>query len=910
MRVKKRDGNFQEVSFDKVINRLKSLCEMKPELHYIEVTEIAQKVCSRIYDGVSTKELDELAAEQCTQKSVDHIEYSKLASRIIISNNHKTTSPSFSETLYILYNNKDVHGKPYPLISEEVYNFVMENKVKFNNYIDYSRDYNFDYFGFKTLEKAYLMKVNKVIIERVQHLIMRVSIGIHSDSVKDALETYDLISSKYFTHATPTLFHSGTPRPQLLSCFLLGVEDSVGGMYKAIADCAQISKWAGGIGLHIHDIRGDNARIRSTNGHSNGIVPMLRVYNEVARHINQSGKRNGSFAVYLEPHHPDIMAFLEAKKNHGDENARARDLFYAIWISDLFMKRVKTKSLWTLMCPDKCKGLSDLCGEEFEKKYIEYESDPDNHVKQIPAQQIWKEILVSQMETGTPYLCYKDASNLKSNQQNIGTIKSSNLCTEIIEYSDHKEYACCTLSSIALPSFITPFDANSIKSVKVYSKTECTNCTYSKNYLKSFGIDYEEINLDNKSKRDSFFGKLNRDIDDDDDLITTVPQIYINDKHIGGFNELYKHFKPKFDFKKLHEVTKVVTRNLDKIININFYPVKETRVSNHRHRPLGIGVQGLADVFAMFKYAFDSKEASQLNKEIFATIYHASCEKSMELAKERSVNMCEFKNRVTEINVLPEFYDKNLELPNLKTNSLYHKLQPTRSEVNRDSHLGSYSTFINSPIHKGQFQFDLWKTEPVKKVGDLDFNWDKLRSEINEYGVRNSLLLAPMPTASTSQIMGYNECIEPFTSNIYSRGTLAGQFLVINKYLQDDLIRLKLWNSDLKDSIILDNGSVSKMTGIPTIIKSTYKIAWDLSMKSLIDQAADRGAYVCQSQSLNLWIQNPDVSKLSSMHFYSWKKGLKTGIYYLRRRAVTKAQTFSIEVQNQPKEEECLMCSA
>tara|TARA_Y100000389_G_scaffold81766_1_gene78346 strand:- start:15211 stop:17943 length:2733 start_codon:yes stop_codon:yes gene_type:complete len=909
MRVKKRDGNFQEVSFDKVINRLKSLCEMKPELHYIEVTEIAQKVCSRIYDGVSTKELDELAAEQCTQKSVDHIEYSKLASRIIISNNHKTTSPSFSETLYILYNNKDVHGKPYPLISEEVYNFVMENKVKFNNYIDYSRDYNFDYFGFKTLEKAYLMKVNKVIIERVQHLIMRVSIGIHSDSVKDALETYDLISSKYFTHATPTLFHSGTPRPQLLSCFLLGVEDSVGGMYKAIADCAQISKWAGGIGLHIHDIRGDNARIRSTNGHSNGIVPMLRVYNEVARHINQSGKRNGSFAVYLEPHHPDIMAFLEAKKNHGDENARARDLFYAIWISDLFMKRVKTKSLWTLMCPDKCKGLSDLCGEEFEKKYIEYESDPDNHVKQIPAQQIWKEILVSQMETGTPYLCYKDASNLKSNQQNIGTIKSSNLCTEIIEYSDHKEYACCTLSSIALPSFITPFDSSSIKSVKVYSKTDCTYCTHSKNYLKSFGIEYEEINLDEKSKRDAFFGKLNRDVDDDDDLITTVPQIYVNDKHIGGFNQLYKHFKPKFDFKKLHEVTKVVTRNLDKIININFYPVEETKVSNHRHRPLGIGVQGLADVYAMFKYSFDSKEASQINKEIFATIYHAACEKSMELAKERSAGMSEFKNRVTEINVIPEFYDKNIELPNLKTNSLYHKLQPTRSEVDRDSHLGSYSSFINSPIHKGQFQFDLWKTEPVKKVGDFDFNWDKLRSEINEYGIRNSLLLAPMPTASTSQIMGYNECIEPFTSNIYSRGTLAGQFLVINKYLQDDLIRLKLWNSDLKDAIILDNGSVSKMTDLPTIIKSTYKIAWDLSMKSLIDQAADRGAYVCQSQSLNLWIQNPDISKLSSMHFYSWKKGLKTGIYYLRRRAVTKAQTFSIEVQNQPKEEECLMCS-
>lgn len=908
MRVKKRDGSFQEVSFDKVINRLKSLCEMAPQLHKIDVTEIAQKVCARIYDGVSTGELDELAAEQCTQKSVDHIEYSKLASRIIISNNHKTTSPSFSETVYILYNNKDVHGKPYPLISKDIFEFIMENKVKFNDYIDYSRDYNFDYFGFKTLEKAYLMKIENVIIERVQHLIMRVSIGIHSDSVKDALETYDLISSKYFTHATPTLFHSGTPRPQLLSCFLLGVEDSVGGMYKAISDCAQISKWAGGIGLHIHDIRGDNARIRSTNGHSNGIVPMLKVYNEVARHINQSGKRNGSFAIYLEPHHPDILAFLEAKKNHGDENARARDLFYAVWISDLFMERVKKKEMWTLMCPDKCKGLSDLYGKEFEEKYTELEKDPANHVTRLPAQQIWKEILVSQMETGTPYLCYKDAANLKSNQQNVGTIKSSNLCTEIMEYSDHKEYACCTLASIALPSFMSPFDPSTMKSVKVYSKTDCINCTYAKNYLSSFGIEYEEINLDESSKRNSFFAKLNRDVDDDDDLITSVPQIFVNNKHVGDFDGLYKHFKPKFDFKKLHEVTKVVTGNLNKIININFYPVVETKISNHRHRPLGIGVQGIADVFAMFKYSFDSPEASQLNKDIFATIYHASCEKSMELSRDRAVNMSELKNRMPEISTVPEYYDETVSLSNLKTNSLYHKLQPTREELNRVSHLGSYSTFIDSPIHKGQFQFDLWNTAPVSKVTDIEFNWNKLRSDISEFGMRNSLLLAPMPTASTSQIMGYNECIEPFTSNIYSRGTLAGQFLVINKYLQDDLIRLKLWDSKMKDSIILDNGSIANIKVLPKIIRDTYKIAWDLSMKSLIDQAADRGAYVCQSQSLNLWIKNPDVSKLSSMHFYSWKKGLKTGIYYLRRRAVTQAQTFSIEVQD--KEEECLMCSS
>lgn len=907
MRVKKRNGELQEVSFDKVIKRLKHLCEMKPRLDTIDVTEIAQKVCARIYDGVSTRELDELAGEQCTQKSVDHLQYSKLASRIIISNNHKNTPDSFSETIRVLFNNKDVHGKEYPLISKKVYDFTMNNMVQLEDYIDYTRDYNFDYFGFKTLEKAYLMKINNVIVERIQHLIMRVSIGIHSDNITDALETYDLISSKCFTHATPTLFHSGTPRPQLLSCFLLGVEDSVAGMYKAITDCAQISKWAGGIGVHIHDIRGENARIRSTNGHSNGIIPMLKVYNEVARHINQSGKRNGSFAIYLEPHHPDIMAFLEAKKNHGDENARARDLFYAVWISDLFMKRVKSKQMWTLMCPDKCKGLSDVYGEEYEKLYCEYESDPDNIVKQIPAQHIWKEILISQMETGTPYICYKDAANNKTNHKNIGTIKSSNLCTEIFEYSDHKEYACCTLASIALGTFVEPFDTSSINSVTIYSKTDCEMCVHSKNYLESFHIPYEEVNLDDPDKRNRFFAKLNRFTDDDDDLITSVPQIYINDRHIGGFDDLYKYFKPTFNFKKLHNVTKVVTNNLNKIININFYPVKETMVSNHRHRPLGIGVQGLADVYAMFKYSFDSIEAAFLNKQIFATIYHASCEKSMQLAKDRCSNMSDLKTRLGSISSIPDYYDTTFELPNLKTNSLYHKLQPTKQELNRDSHLGAYSTFIGSPIHGGQFQFDLWKETPIDKVTDIDFNWDILRNDIKNHGMRNSLLLAPMPTASTSQILGYNECIEPFTSNIYSRGTLAGQFLVINKYLQDDLIRLKMWDSKIKDSIILDNGSVSTIKTIPKVIKTTYKTAWDLSMKSLIDQAADRGAYVCQSQSLNLWIQNPDISKLSSMHFYSWSKGLKTGIYYLRRRAVSKAQTFSIEVQSEP---ECLMCSS
>ena len=923
MRVQKRNGNIEEVSFDKVIKRLKCLCEMKPVLNNIDVTEIAQKVCSRIYDMVKTHELDELAAEQCTEKSTNHIEYSHLASRIIISNNQKSTSPSFSETIYILYNNKDKHDKHSPLISKKVYDFVIKNKNKLNNYIDYSRDFSIDYFGYKTLEKAYLMRVNNTIIERIQHLIMRVSIGIHSDNLKDALETYDMISKKYFTHATPTLFHSGTPRPQLLSCFLLGMEDSVHGMYKAMADCAQISKWAGGIGIHIHDIRGENSVIRSTNGKSNGIMPMLKVFNEIARHINQSGKRNGSFAIYLEPHHPDILRFLEGRKNHGDENMRARDLFYALWVSDLFMKRVRNNETWSLFCPDKCRGLTSSYGEEYEKLYLKYESDPENIVKQYPAMEIWKEILISQIETGTPYICYKDSANIKSNQKNLGTIRSSNLCTEIIEYSDHNEYACCTLASISLPSFVEPFDFSTIENVEIYTKSDCKFCKYAKRYLESYNLEYIEHNLDDKEDRDSFFKKLNTVCEGDsckvltgDDAFSTVPQIYVNGKHVGGFNELYTYFKPTYRFDKLMSATKVVTNNLDKIIDINFYPVEETRKSNLNHRPLGIGVQGLADVFALFKYSFDSVEARELNREIFAAIYYAACEKSMEISKMRtnSINKWASSEEGVDKEVLiealakkiPMQYDNTIKLENASENDIYHKMKLGKKELDRASHLGSYSSFLGSPMSNGLFQFNLWNVQPLTKVGNTKLNWNNLKKNIMTYGMRNSLLLAPMPTASTSQILGNNECIEPFTSNIYSRGTLAGQFLVINKYLQNDLIRIGVWNKNVKDAIIVDNGSIKKID-IPNIIKNIFKISWDLSMKSLIDQAADRGAYICQSQSLNLWLENPDFSKLSSMHFYTWQSGLKTGIYYLRRRANTRAQQFTIEPS---KEEECLMCSA
>ena len=903
LHVIKRDGSKEVVSFDKVTGRLKKLSEMKPMLENVNYFKIAQMVVSRIYDNVHTHELDELAAQQCTQKGVDHIEYNILASRIAISNNHKRTSPSFSETATILYNNVDNSNNHSPLIDEDIYNFIMKNKTKINAKIDYQRDYNFDYFALKTLEKAYLIKINGCIIERIQHMIMRVSLGIHKGySLKDVLETYDLISNKYFTHATPTLFHSGTPRPQLLSCFLLGIDDSVKGMYKALSDCAEISKWAGGIGCHIHDIRGENSLIRSTNGKSNGLVPMLKVFNECARHINQSGKRNGSFAMYLEVWHPDIIPFLECKKNHGDENARARDLFYAVWVCDLFMERLKKNQDWCLFCPDKCKNLTNTYGEEFNKLYLSYEKDESNIIKKLPAQTIWKEILFSQMETGTPYICYKDKANIKSNQKNIGTIKSSNLCTEIMEYSDSKEYACCTLASINLTRFVDKYDIGKVKEIKIYSKTDCKFCKYSKDYLDSYKLNYTEINLDDDKERQDFFDKLNAN---NDKKLNTVPQIYINKKHIGGFDQLIHYFRPKYNYKKLIEVSSIVTKNLNRIIDINYYPVIETKRSNFKHRPLGIGVQGLADVYSLFKCSFDSEQASQLNKNIFACIYYGSCKTSMELAKERNQGMIELKKliRTTEI---PELYDSSKFQHNTRISKLYHLLKPNIYELEMNNYDGSYSSFENSPISKGEFQFDLWKMSPISKVDNVKLDWNELKNDIKTHGMRNSLLLAPMPTASTSQILGNNECIEPFTSNIYSRSTLAGQFLVINKYLQDILLRINLWNSDLKDKIILDNGSIQKIEEIPKSIKEIYKISWELSMKSLIDQAAERGIYVCQSQSLNLWVKNPDVNKLSSMHMYAYHKGLKTGIYYLRRRSVAQAQNFSID----PEKEECLMCSS
>lgn len=810
MRVKKRDNTYEDISFDKVLRRIRVL---STDLAGVDADEIAQKVCSRIYDGVSTSELDELAAQMCATLVTTHPDYGTIAARLIVSNHHKNTSPSFSETMGILYHAKDVHGKSNPLITEELWAIVQAHKEKLNSMIDYQRDYLFDYFGFKTLEKLYLLKVNGKPVERPQHLWLRVALGIHGWDMKEALETYDLMSQKYFTHATPTLFNAGTPIGNLASCFLLGTHDSVTGMYKNISDCAAISKFAGGIGIHISNIRARGSHIRGTNGTSSGIIPMLRVYNDTARHINQAGKRNGSFAMYLEPWHADVEAFLELRKNQGAEEERCRDLFTAMWIPDLFMRRVQDNAEWSLMCPDECPGLQDTVGEEFDALYEKYEAE-GRFRKKVKAQQIFMSILKSQIETGTPYLCYKDAANKKSNQKNVGIIKSSNLCSEIMEYSDENEYATCNLSSIALPAFVRTRDD---------------------------GTKY-------------------------------------------------------FDFEMLHKIASIITRNLNKVIDRTMYPTPETERSNRRHRPIGIGVQGLADAYAMLRMPFDSEDAAKLNRQIFETIYHGAVESSMLIAKRRKELLDEFEDVTTSIE---------------RKDEICKHLRMTPEESQLKQYRGAYATFKGSPASKGLLQFDLWETQP-----EGNWDWETLKKDIQTYGMRNSLLLAPMPTASTSQILGSTECFEPITSTIFQRQTLAGEFTIINKHLIHDLISLGLWSTEMKNRILTGNGSIQHIEEIPTEIRALYKTAWELKQKVLIDQAADRGIYVCQSQSLNLFVEDPDFSKLTNMHFYAWKRGLKTGIYYLRTRPKAKISAFSIDPTTQPViakpsvVEECTMCSA
>jgi ribonucleoside-diphosphate reductase alpha chain len=762
MFVIKRDGRTETIKFDKVTARIEKLCYGLDSEH-VEPIMVAKKVIEGIYDGVTTTELDNLAAETAASLTIRHPDYAHLASRIAVSNLHKNTKKGFSQAMRDLYNYRNAKtGKVSPMIADDVMDIIEKNSDFLDSSIIYDRDYHFDYFGFRTLEKSYLLRIDGRIAERPQQMFMRVAIGIHKDNMDAVIETYNLMSERWFTHATPTLFNSGTPKPQMSSCFLLTMkDDSIAGIYDTLKSCALISQSAGGIGLSMHNIRATGSYIKGTNGTSNGIIPMLRVFNDTARYVDQGGgKRKGSFAIYLEPWHADVFEFLELKKNHGKEELRARDLFYAMWIPDLFMKRVKENGTWSLFCPNEAPGLGDVWGEEFEALYEKYELEGKAR-KKVKAQELWFAIVESQIETGTPYMLYKDACNGKSNQQNLGTIKSSNLCTEIIEYTAPDEVAVCNLASLALPRFVR---------------------------------------------------------------------------------------EGKFDFDKLVEVTKVATKNLNKIIDGNYYPVEEARKSNLRHRPIGLGVQGLADVFILLRLPFESEEAKQLNRDIFETIYFAAVTASMEAAKAD----------------------------------------------------GAYETFPGSPMSKGVFQFDMWNVKPSDR-----WDWESLRADVKKFGVRNSLLLAPMPTASTSQILGNNECFEPYTSNIYTRRTLSGEFIIVNKHLLKDLVKLGIWNNALKQRIIAANGSVQHIDEIPKHIKELYKTVWEIRMKLIIDMAADRGAFIDQSQSLNLFMENATVSRVTSMHFYAWEKGLKTGMYYLRTKSATDAVKFTVEKEQAtfPKEE-------
>lgn len=828
MYVIKRNGKPEIMSFDKILKRVKKIGNENNI--YLNYSSLVIKVIDQLYNNISTTIIDELTAQQCASLCTINPDYGNLGGLISISNLQKNTDSTFFKAMEKLYNFTDSNKNKSSLVSEELWKVVKNKKDIIENMIDYKRDFNIDYFGFKTLERAYLMKINQTIIERPQHMWMRVAIGIHGDDLESIKETYDLMSQKYMTHATPTLFNAGTPRPQLSSCYLLGLEDdSIDGIYNTLKDCAKISKWAGGIGLHIHNLRAGGSHIRGTNGTSNGIVPMLRVFNSTARYVDQGGgKRNGSFAIYLEPWHADIEDFLDLKKNHGDEEMRARDLFFALWIPDLFMEKVEKDELWYLFCPDKSKNLYNCYGEEFKDLYDSY-VESNEYIKSISARELWFKILDSQMETGTPYLLYKDACNKKSNQQNLGVIKSSNLCTEIIEYSDSKQTAVCNLASISLSSLV------------------------------------------NEDKT--------------------------------------------FDYDKLIHITKILTKNLNRVIDINFYPTTKTSYSNFLHRPIGIGVQGLADAFALMDVAFDSPIAHIINKKIFETIYFAAMSSSMELSKNRAPKMMKIKTLLNNINYnilnlvnkKEEGYVEYIENDEIGEEE-WKRINPRYEEIKNlsEHHLGAYSSFSNSPTAEGQFQFDFWNIVPSN-----NYNWINLKNEVIKYGIRNSLLIAPMPTASTSQILGNNECFEPITSNIYTRRTLAGEFVLVNKHLMKELIDMNIWSESVKNSIIENKGSIQHIQGLSEKIKNKYKTVWEIPMKTLINMAKDRGAFICQSQSLNLWIEEPTYNILTSMHFYSWKCGLKTGIYYLRRKAKHQAQQFTIDPnKKQTSEEVCEMCSS
>jgi len=920
----KRNGQKENISFDKILNRVKKLGASDLSVNY---TSLVQKIIDRLYDEIPTTQIDELTAQQCASLITTHGDYGELASRILVSNHHKNTPKTFHKTMSQLYHFKDINNKQYPLISHELWELVDNNKDRLENIINYDRDYLIDYFGFKTLERAYLMRINKRLVERPQHMWLRVALGIWGNNFAKVKTTYDAMSQKYFTHATPTLFNAGTPRSQLSSCYLLAMkDDSISGIYETLSDCAKISKWAGGIGLHIHNIRASGSHIRGTNGTSNGIVPMLRCYNNTARYVDQGGgKRNGSFAIYIEPWHGDIMAFLDMKKNHGDEEQRARDLFYALWIPDEFMRRVKNDEMWTLMCPDQCKGLSDAYGEDFDHLYKHYEKEGKG-LRQVKARKVWFKILDSQMETGTPYMLYKDACNKKSNQQNLGTIKSSNLCTEIIEYSNADQTAVCNLASIGLPKFIKKKKPG-WNSVKIYTKSGCIYCKMAKQMLDKNNINYKVFKVvpeEIDSFKHLFKSTYNMNV-------TTFPQLIVNEQYLGPYDELVKHLRSEFNYEKLHKITKIITDNLNRVIDVNFYPTEKTKRSNMLHRPIGIGVQGFADTLALMDIPFHSDLAKEINTKIFETIYHAALEKSNEMAIEREQTMNIFYKNLPQLFKIPNDNTSHEEINMvdvLNCQSDNHVfmapdiLDSIRNFKNAElfqmqqykKYGGAYSSFADCPASKGILQFDMWGVTPSNR-----YDWNSLKQSIINHGLRNSLLVAPMPTASTSQILGNNECFEPFTSNIYVRRTIAGEFVIVNKHLMNELIALDEWNDDIKNSIIANGGSIQQLD-LPKPIKEKYKIVWEIPMKHVLEMAKDRGAYICQSQSTNLWMKDPDYKKLTAMHMFAWSCGLKTGIYYLRTKAKAAPQQFTIEPLPKPnenkedvkleEEEDCLMCGA
>jgi ribonucleotide reductase alpha subunit len=1126
MQVQKRTGELEEVSFDKILKRIKKLSN---GLH-INPFQLTQSIIERIYNGISTAEIDELASNLCANKITQHPDYGVLASRIAISNHHKNTSPSFSEVITMLWNNTDIHGIHTPIINEGLYKTTMANKTKINSIINYECDYNYNYFGFKTLERSYLLKIKGRVVERPQQMLMRVALSIHKDNLKEAFKCYKIMSEMYFTHATPTLFNMGTRKEQAFSCFLLQIQDdSILGIYKTLTDCALISQHAGGIGVALHKIRAKGSSIRGTGGVSNGIVPMLKNFNETARYVDQGGgKRNGSFAMYLEPWHADIEDFLMLKRNTGAEELRARDLFYAMWVPDLFMERVRDGGNWTLMCPDECPGLFNVYGDEFKALYERYESEGRGR-RTIPAEQIWRTIIDSQIETGTPYIVYKDAVNRKSNQKNLGTIQSSNLCVsgetlittengdlpiadlenkqvlvwngeewsetivrktgvnqelvkvvfttydensdkynkiiiectpyhkfyiyderqkefevranqlkpgdiiykfkkpsfsaynhylpeyisyniivdeiidegkmadtycvneplrhramfngiltgqcaEIVEYTAPDEHAVCCLASVALPAFLKTPQLEDREKITLYTKNNCMYCEASKNYLKQIGISQEQVNMVNieeyPDERSTLIRKLMKeevitaDCEGDTCIIPenpsfTLPQIWIGERYVGGYEQLLQSVRLTYDYTGLIETTKQVTRNLNKLIDYNYYPVPETETSNRRHRPIGVGVQGLADVFAKLHIAFDSEEALELTARISESMYFGAAQASMELARKRKKHVQDYRRLLKKISTM----EKEIEINEQKTTEedfndplfcmppgtdednipseidiqnenerLFEEIKETKKQVEQLKKeyfiyqdeidklpmglAGAYSTFIGSPASEGKLQFDLWREEQsLRFEPTLTEEWKQLKEDIKKHGLRNSLLMAMMPTASTSQILGNNECIEPYTNNIYKRRVNAGEFTIINNHLITDLINLGIWNQELKDKIIAANGSVQAITAIPKFIRRLYKTVWEIKQKWVIDHAIVRSPYVCQTQSMNLFISSPTPKVINAMHFYAWKSGLKTGIYYLRSLAKTQAQKFSIDLEKLKKsaEEEdeiCIACSA